>query len=66
MTGSTGLMARLMYGSGKRVEECCTLRIKDIDFASANISVRNGKGGQDRSTILPGSLVADLQSHPTY
>ena len=63
MTGSTALMARLMFGSGIRVEECCTLRIKDIDFAAANISVRNGKGGKGRTTVLPNSLVADLQAH---
>ena len=63
MSGSTALMARLLFGSGLRVEECCTLRIKDIDFASAIVSVRNGKGAKDRTTVLPGSLKADLQAH---
>jgi integron integrase len=63
MSGSTVLMTRLMYGSGLRVEECCTLRIKDIDFESGNVTVRNGKGGKDRSTVLPRSLMTDLQSH---
>jgi len=63
MSGSTALMARLMFGSGLRVEECCTLRIKDIDFASAIVSVRDGKGGKDRTTVLPVSLKADLQAH---
>jgi len=42
MSGSTALMVRLMFGYGLRVEECCTLRIKDIDFASAIVSVRDG------------------------
>jgi integron integrase len=63
MSGSTALMARLMFGSGLRVEECCTLRIKDIDFTSSNVSVRDGKGGKDRTTVLPVSLKADLQAH---
>lgn len=63
MSGSTALMARLLFGSGLRVEECCTLRIKDIDFASSIVSVRNGKGAKDRTTVLPGSLKADLQAH---
>ena len=27
MSGTTLLMAQLMYGSGLRVEECCTLRV---------------------------------------
>lgn len=63
MSGTTALMARLMFGSGLRVEECCTLRIKDIDFASAIVSVRDGKGAKDRTTVLPDSLNADLQAH---
>lgn len=63
MSGSSALMARLMFGSGLRVEECCTLRIKDIDFASSNVSVRDGKGGKDQTTVLPISLKADLQTH---
>lgn len=52
MSGSTALMARLMFGSGLRVEECCTLHIKDIDFASSNVSVRYGKGGKDHRNSL--------------
>jgi integron integrase len=63
MTGSTALMARLMFGSGLRVEECCTLRVKDIDFSSAIVSIRDGKGAKDRTTVLPSSLITDLQAH---
>jgi integron integrase len=63
MSGTTALMARLMFGSGLRVEECCTLRIKDIDFASAIVSVRDGKGAKDRTTVFPDSLKDDLQAH---
>ena len=63
MTGTTALMARLMFGSGLRVEECCTLRVKDIDFGAAILSVRDGKGGKDRTTVLPMRLRDDLQAH---
>ena len=63
MTGSTALMARLMFGSGLRVEECCTLRVKDIDFSSSIVSIRDGKGAKDRTTVLPASLITDLQAH---
>ena len=63
MSGTTALMARLMFGSGLRVEECCTLRVKDIDFGSSIINIRDGKGGKDRATVLPARLQADLQSH---
>lgn len=56
-------MAKVMFGSGLRVEECCTLRFKDIDFGSSVINVRNGKGAKDRTTILPTKIQPDLQAH---
>jgi len=53
------IIASLMYGSGLRVTEACRLRIKDLDF---NQPV-NGKGAKDRTTLLPGTLIAELKSH---
>lgn len=47
------LMAALMYGAGLRLTECARLRVKDLDFRNAVIAVRNGKGGKDRTTLLP-------------
>jgi len=41
--------------------ECVRLRIKDVDFARNEITVRDGKGGKDRRTVLPRSLVEPLQ-----
>ncbi len=38
-------MAGLLYGSGLRLMECVRLRVKDIDFGYAQITVRDGKGG---------------------
>lgn len=55
------LIASLMYGSGLRVVEVARLRIKDIDFNSQVIIVRNGKGAKDRSTLLPMSLIQPLR-----
>ena len=63
MSGMTALMAQVMFGSGLRVEECCTLRVNDIDFVSSTINVRDGKGGKDRATVLPSRLQAGLQGH---
>ena len=63
MSGTRALMAQLMFGSGLRVEECCTLRVKDIDFGSSVVNVRDGKGGKDRATVLPARLQASLQAH---
>ncbi len=61
MDGRTGLVARLLYGTGMRLMEGLRLRVKDVDFARNEIVVRDGKGGRDRRTLLPASLVAPLQ-----
>jgi len=39
-------MALLLYGAGLRLLECCRLRIKDVDFAASQITIRDGKGGR--------------------
>ncbi len=63
MSGITGLMAGLMYGSGFRLMECVRLRVKDIDFAQHQIMVRDGKGQKDRVTMLPERFAGPLQEH---
>ena len=49
LTDTKWLMASLLYGSGLRLNECLRLRVKDVDFAYRQITVRNGKGGRDLS-----------------
>src|SRR6266699_5231296 len=61
--GTTRLMAGLLYGSGLRLMECLRLRVKDLDFAQRQIIVRDGKGMEDRVTMLPESLIVPLQEH---
>jgi integron integrase len=56
LAGRDWLMASLLYGSGLRLMECMRLRIKDVDIARNEITVREGKGAKDRRTILPASL----------
>ncbi len=63
MNGTTKLMAGLLYGSGLRLMECVRLRVKDIDFGYAQITVRDGKGAKDRVTMLPVSMAAALERH---
>jgi len=63
MSGITGLMAGVMYGSGLRLMECVRLRVKDIDFAQYQIMVRDGKGQKDRVTMLPERFAAHLKEH---
>lgn len=60
--GLAGLAALLMYGAGLRVGEVLKLRVKDVDFDRAEITVRSGKGDKDRRTILPESAVEPLRS----
>jgi len=54
-------MIQLMYGSGLRQAECCSVRIKDIDFEMNELVIRFGKGNRDRRTVLPDALRGVLQ-----
>jgi len=51
----------LLYGTGLRQAECLQLRVKDLDFAQKQVVVRDGKGMESRATMLPTSLVEELQ-----
>lgn len=62
MTGEHALLARLLYGTGLRINEGLRLRVKDLDFSQRAVFVREGKGGKDRVVMLPDSLVADLRA----
>jgi integrase len=61
--GVPRLIALLLYGAGLRLLECCRLRIKDLDFATNQITIRGGKGGKDRLTMFPGVVKDDLAKH---
>ena len=65
MTGKHALMAKILYGGGLRLLECLRLRVQDVDFGQKIIFVRGGKGGKDRTTILPQNLWEDLQAQIT-
>ncbi len=63
LEGVYHLIGLLLYGSGLRVQECLSLRVKDIDFARREIVVRSGKGDKDRVTMLPEKAIPDLEVH---
>jgi integron integrase len=63
LEGTPRLVGALLYGSGLRLLECLRLRVKDIDFQRHEITVRDGKGGKDRVTMLPVAVTAQLQAH---
>ncbi|MEO8880401.1 MAG: integron integrase [Gemmatimonadaceae bacterium] len=60
--GTMRLVALLLYGSGLRLMECLTLRVKDIDFEQGEIRLRRGKGGKDRVTMLPAAAREPLRA----
>jgi integron integrase len=53
----------LLYGSGLRLLEALSLRVKDVDFARAQLIVRAGKGDKDRATVFPRALHQELRAH---
>lgn len=63
MTGAPALVAWLLYGSGLRLQEALTLRIKDLDLERGEVRLRRGKGAKDRVTVLPRVVVAPLGRH---
>ena len=63
LQGRERLMAGLLYGSGLRLMEAVRLRVKDVDLAQARLTVRDGKGGTDRMTMLRLKLAQALEGH---
>ena len=63
MNGTHALMAKLLYGAGLRLMECIRLRVQDVDFGNCRLFVRGGKGGKDRTTILPEDIHQELRVH---
>jgi integrase len=63
LDGTCWLIANLLYGSGLRLMEAHRLRVKDLVLERGEIIVRDAKGGKDRVTVLPDSLVAPLREH---
>lgn len=63
MHGTMGLFAGLLYGTGMRLQEGLRLRVKDIEFERREVTVREGKGGKDRVTMLPENLILPLREY---
>jgi len=63
MEGMPRLVASLLYGAGLRLNDGIQLRVKDLDFEKKEIIVHHGKGGKDRRSMIPDSLVPQLEDH---
>lgn len=61
--GVPWLVASLLYGAGLRLLEALAIRVKDLDLDRCELTVRHGKGGKDRMTMLPEALVVPLREH---
>ena len=63
MSGTKKLIAKLLYGTGMRLNEALSLRVLDLDFDQNEIIVRHGKGDKDRHVMIPQKLVPELKAH---
>ena len=61
LDGVYRLIGLLLYGSGLRLQECLSLRVKDVNIGTRQIVVRQGKGDKDRLTILPLVAIEPLE-----
>lgn len=61
--GVEKLMTQVLYGCGLRLGECLALRVKDIDFDRATVTIHEGKGNKDRVVMLPAPLADPLRTH---
>ncbi len=63
LRGRSRLVVGLLYGSGLRLFEALELRVKDLNLERHELTVRSGKGGKDRITVIPENLVEPLRTH---
>lgn len=63
LRGTSRLVALLLYGSGLRLMEAMTLRIKDVDLERRELRLRRAKGAKDRVTVLPALVAEPLRVH---
>lgn len=62
LEGIHRLIVEVMYGSGLRVSEALGIRVQDLDFANNSLTIRNGKGGKDRVTLLSEKLRPEIEA----
>lgn len=61
LQGVYRVIGAILYGGGLRLNECVSLRVKDLDVERRQIVVRDGKGRKDRSTLLPERLIPSVE-----
>lgn len=62
LSGTSLLMAQLMYGAGLRITELHRLRVQDFDFDNEQVYIRNSKGSKDRTSLFPRMLHTSMKA----
>ncbi|MFT5881998.1 MAG: integron integrase, partial [Crocinitomicaceae bacterium] len=60
------LKAKLQYGAGLRIAELLQIRAKDIDLERRQLTIREGKGGRERVTMIPDCLIPEIELQLTH
>jgi integron integrase len=63
LRGQDRLIGVLLYGSGLRLGEALTLRVKDVDLGRGELRIRRAKGARDRVTVLAQAARGPLERH---
>jgi integrase/recombinase XerD len=63
LTDKERCVVGLLYGSGMRISELCNLEVTHIERHDKRIKIVQGKGGKDRYTLLPMSLLDCMKSY---
>ncbi len=56
------LVGRTLYGCALRVNDALRMRLRDLDFANNEITIRGSKGDKDRIVPMPAKLRDELLS----
>ncbi len=56
------LLLALAYGSGMRVSEVVSLKTGDLNLDELSILIKDAKGGKDRISVVPETLINDLRN----
>lgn len=65
VSGVPGLVLKLIYSSGLRLNEALSIRVQDINFSERSLLVRGGKGDKDRVTVLSGRIIPAMRADPS-
>jgi len=57
------LMLRLLFYTGVRVSELCSIQVADVDLETCKIRINQGKGSKDRYVLFGKTFATALRTH---